>query len=131
MIFPGLPLLMAFSLGVMIEKGIPNPQVVRTLVREPGAPLEFTVQVRTKATIGGEWEYLAEDKFDVFPGNLKTSDAGRKVTVRLPATGLKKYAQICALHTPKPDPAKNFQALISLQSCQNVPRASLDQILSP
>lgn len=123
--------LLAFSLGVLIEKGVPNPLVVRTVIRENGAPIDFVVQVRTKAKREDPWEYLAEDRYDVFPSNLKTSAIGRYVTVRLPGSGLKYYTQVCALHTPQADPSQQFQALISLQSCQNVPRDNMNQILAP
>lgn len=122
--------LLAFSLGILIEKGIPNPLIVRTVIREPGPPLEFKIQVRTKEKKTDEWQYLEDNQFSVFPSNLKTSAAGRYVTVRLPGAGLKYYAQICAFYEPKPDPDKRFQALISLQSCQNVPRSNLDLIFS-
>lgn len=117
-----LPSLFAFSLGIFAEPNKIAANVVKALVRDPGPPLEFSIQVRTKATKEGEWTYLAPDSFEVFPDYLRTSPQGRKITIRLPSA-LQRYAQVCALHVPVADPGKRFQVLLSLQSCQNVPRA--------
>lgn len=132
-----LSLLFAFSLGIFPGQGA--TQVVKVVVRDEGQARPFYFQIRTKAEKSEKvsWEYLPPESFSYFPSRLLTSPPGRIYSVRLPATGLKRYGQICAISEPTSkqqlpvDPGKvapggssAFSVSLSLQSCMNLPSAN-------
>lgn len=116
-----LPALLAFSLGIFPPAPNAKVGVIKAVIRHEGTPLPFEIQVRTKDDREADWLYVHPDRYEVFPGYLKTSASGRLVTIHLPSE-LQRYSQVCALHTPTPVPGLRFQLLLSLLSCQNVPR---------
>ena len=132
-----LSLLFAFSLGIFPGQGA--TQVVKVTVRDEGPQRPFSFEIRTKAEKSDTtpWEYLPPESFSYFPSRLLTSPPGRIYSVRLPATGLKRYGQICAISAPPSkqplpvDPGKvapggssAFSVSLSLKSCMNLPKAN-------
>ena len=111
----------ALSAGVIANPFQYKLGRVHVLVRHQGAPISYAIQVRTKDNKASEWTYI--DNLKYFPRKPMTTASGRKVTLEIPQ-GLKKYTQVCAVHTPSSGSGSSMKVVYSIQSCANLKNPS-------